>query len=198
MNVLRIKSGLMDNNTYLVLDKEHKVGVIIDPAKRNHFLVDYLVGSEYKFKYIILTHGHFDHVWDTQKIKDITGAKIAIHQNDAKMLEKELENAKTGGKADILLNGGEVLECGNMSFDIIHTPGHSAGSICIACEDALFTGDTLFRDTIGRTDLGGDSAQMLETLKKLAKIERDYTVFPGHGDKTTLEREKAYNRYLCF
>ncbi len=198
MKLSCIESGMMGNNTYVLIDDKNKVGVIIDPARRNRTLENFVANSDSKFEYILLTHGHFDHVWDAKRVKDATGAKIAIHHADAAMLEAELVNAGNAGTADILLEDGMEITCGEICLKIVHTPGHTSGSVCIICGEYMFTGDTLFKDSIGRTDLGGNNEEMMATLKKLAETEGEYKVFPGHGEATTLEREKAQNRFLCF
>ena len=199
MRLYTIESGLMGNNTYIVVDEDSKCAAIIDPARRNkeleHFIKE---NSDISFEYIFLTHAHFDHSRDAGRIRALTGAKIALHRLENALLEEELAKDGTPGTGDILLSGGETLTCGKLNFEIIHTPGHTAGGICIICGDIMFTGDTLFKGTIGRTDLGGDAGQMRNTLKNiLAKIERDFLVLPGHGERTTLAEEQKSNLYLC-
>lgn len=197
MRVETINSGIMQNNTYAVIDGG--VGVIIDPSRNNRKLEKFIdENPDVVFKYIILTHAHFDHSWDAVKVREKTGAKIALHRLDQDMFDEVMRAAKTPGKADILLENGDVLECGGLSLEILHTPGHTAGSVCVLCGDYMFSGDTLFKGTVGRTDLGGNVDEMRGTMKNvLAKIEKDYTVLPGHGEKTALREEQRFNRYLC-
>lgn len=199
MKLVTLESGIMGNNTYVVIDEENSLAVIIDPARKNRALEQFIADNPgIRFEYIMLTHAHFDHSRDAGRVRALTGAKIVLHRLEEALLESELEQEGTPGKGDILLNGGETIKCGNLAFEILHTPGHTAGGICIICKDYMFSGDTLFSGTIGRTDLGGNPLQMRNTLKNiLAKIERDYTVLPGHGERTTLAREQKYNMYLC-
>jgi len=192
MTIKAIRSGIMGNNTY-ILEKDGECAVI-DPARRNKALVEYLESENApKLKYILLTHGHFDHVWDAGKLREMTGAKIAIHKEDANQLEIELQNAGTPGKADMFVDDGDEI----FGLKVMHTPGHSRGSVCFLTEDEMFSGDTVFEGTIGRTDFEGGSPEVMrESLRRISALEKDYVIYPGHGGATTLNREKADNPYF--
>ncbi|MEM2914389.1 MAG: MBL fold metallo-hydrolase, partial [Candidatus Bathyarchaeia archaeon] len=160
-----------------------------------------------KIKYIVNTHGHMDHVSGNAKLKQVTGADILIHENDALMLSDPQKNFSkmlgltvTSPSADRLLQDGDAIEVGQLKFEVIHTPGHSSGSISLYCkaEGVVFTGDTLFAGSIGRTDLLGSSFRdIMSSLKgKLMKLPDSTVVYPGHGEKTTIGKEKQTNPYL--
>lgn len=167
---------LLTNCYFLSLEKET---VVIDPG----FLTQEILekAKQQKISYIILTHHHWDHILGAQELKKITKAKILIHEEDGKFLKFE---------ADKFLKGGEKLKIGKETLEIIHTPGHTPGSICILANNFLFTGDTLFEDGVGRTDLPGGSAKDLQkSLKILEKIIRpEIKIFPGHGPSFSRER----------
>lgn len=189
MDIRVFKSGLMANNTYVL--EQDGVCAIIDPARRNTKLFDYIDGK--KVEYILLTHGHFDHVWDAGKLRDLTGAKIAIHGGDTGYLEYELDRAGTPGKADIILSDGDEI----FSLKVMHTPGHSKGSVCFVKDDVIFSGDMLFKGTVGRTDFdGGDMQEMMDSIDKLKALDGDFKVYPGHNDETTLDAERKENPWF--
>ncbi len=192
MIIKAIRSGLMGNNTYIV-EKDGECAVI-DPARRNKALFEYFeTGNAPKLKFILLTHGHFDHVWDAGKLREMTGAKIAIHKEDAPQMEIELQNAGTPGKADIYIDEGDEI----FGLKVMHTPGHSRGSVCFLSENEMFSGDTVFEGTVGRTDFEGGSLEvMYNSIERIAALEKDYMIYSGHGAATTLYREKAVNPYF--
>lgn len=199
MQLLKIVSGKMGNNTYIIADEGAKTAVIIDPAWNNKELEQFVqkMSGELEFSHIVLTHGHYDHVRDTGKIKSLTGAAVAIHPGDAALLESETANMPFPAAADILLSDRGVIRIGGLGLSVLHTPGHTPGGVCLALEDYLFTGDTLFYGTVGRTDLaGGDKGQLEASLKKLAGLERDYILLPGHDRSSRLSYEKQHNGYM--
>lgn len=206
IEVLSTVSGLYATNCYIIRDTASGDAAAVDCAVFNDGYKTFLEenGIE-KLKYIILTHGHFDHVCGVAQLKAKTGAKLCIHENDLPCLSDEDENLNsqvdyavfTPCEADILLKDGDTLPFGDTEIKIMHTPGHTRGSICLFIEDSIFSGDTLFRLSMGRTDLpGGSTRQLFSSLEALGKIPGDYAVYPGHGEFTTLLDEKKYNRYL--
>ena len=178
--------GPLQNNAYVFGDNGEVA--LIDTPKGSGVILDYLEKSNLDLKYIIFTHTHFDHIPDLNIFtKAFPDAKVLVHKDE---IEK-IDNA-------ILLNGKEKFEVGGIPFQIIHTPGHTAGGICILAEDKLFSGDTLFFDTIGRTDLpGGSYSNLVNAIKEKLLILPDETaVEPGHGEETTIGYEKETNQYL--
>lgn len=194
-----------ESNCYLVTDDEETAALIIDPSvsplklsRSRGRLLPPIVG-------ILLTHAHFDHMIAVNEWREKTGAPLLIHAADAPALsdgEKNVFRMFTGadggtGPAERLLSEGDVIACGDARMRVLSTPGHTPGSICLLAGNILITGDTLFAHSIGRTDLpGGDFSLMKKTLARLRELPRDYTVYAGHGPKTTLFHEKQYNPYF--
>ncbi len=199
MKVEHLVNPRMGNNIYIVIDEVNKKAALIDPSFRDPALTNHLEQADFDLLYVIATHGHQDHIQSIEDIAKKFSAKSMIHHEDEFMMRTDLHGRKVGEyKADIKLNDGDIVEVGDLRLEIIHTPGHSGGGICIRCENYLFTGDTLFRDEIGRCDLlTGSYEVMINTLKNiLGKIEENLTVCPGHGEFSTLEYEKKNNKYF--
>lgn len=190
-------------NSYLLTDKS--CGVLIDCAVSLPSLESVLKKEGATLQYIILTHGHFDHIETLDEIRSYFSAKVFIHKNDAEMLADGVKNGYSvffqgdfyAASADRTVSGGDVINAGDIQIKVIHTPGHSKGSVCLECEDFLFTGDTLFANNIGRTDLyGGDGRTIFRSLKMLAEGYPAKTIYPGHGPTSTMEREIQHNYYI--
>lgn len=198
-----LPNGIFESNTYILsYDKEC---VVIDCGVNAREILDVVEKNGLHVKYIILTHGHFDHTWHVQSLKEKTGAKLCLHEDELELYQNPMLNGSrmfgAGSDAetpdpDILLKDGQKLQAGEMSLEIIHTPGHSPGSICILSGNMLFSGDTLFAMSIGRTDFpGGSHKAMIESLHRLFMLDDSIEVYPGHGPKTTIGYEKEYNPY---
>ena len=144
----------------------------------------------------ILSHGHYDHVGGVTAVRQaFPGVPVYLHPEDADGTDQLMPTAKLGPLT--LWRDGDVVPLGNLKVEVLHTPGHTPGSVCLRCRDALFTGDTLFAGSCGRTDLpGGDGEKMTASLKRLGELEGDFRIFPGHNEFTTLEQERATNPYL--
>lgn len=196
--------GILETNCYLITDTESGDMAVVDcGAKSEELLKEINSREKGKVKYILLTHGHFDHTTGVEWLKNETNAQVVISEKENNFTLKDdlsiVERRTFPQKfiADITVNEGDVLDLGRTKISVIETPGHSAGSVCYRIENYLFCGDTIMCETIGRTDLPtGNMNEMAQTLKKLAAIKDDLQLFPGHGEGSTLEHEKKYNAYM--
>jgi len=189
--------GHVQTNCHIVTDENSLDCAVIDPGDNSNRIMDYLEENKLNCRYIFLTHGHYDHTGAAVSIMEQTGAPIYIHRKD--VAKNLIERAfKYGAPKQIqYYSEGDSFTVGSLVFRVIETPGHSEGSVCLICGDALFAGDTLFRDSCGRTDFPGSNPQaMLRSLKRLAELEGDYDVYPGHMENTSLERERRFNIYM--
>ena len=203
MKIKVIDPGFSGSNSYIIYDEKSGDGVMVDPGSDGKMLLAKSVGIN--IKYIILTHAHFDHIGGLEFLAEKTGAHVVIHEIEAPaltdtsynlcLLAGEKENKKG---ADITVKDGDELTVGDINLKFIHTPGHTKGSMCIFAGDKdLITGDTLFRGCIGRTDLkGGNSNDILKSVNKIAKFDEDITIYPGHGEVSTIGFEKMTNPYI--
>jgi len=191
--------GQLGTNCYIVTDEKSLYTAVIDPGDEANVIMDYVERNCLKVEHIFLTHGHFDHTGAVLAVAEETGADIWINEKDIAGSSPGDEDFRFDpqGKELMKYSDGDRILCGGLVFEIIETPGHSSGSVTIKCENALFTGDTLFRESCGRTDLlSGNMSEMLRSLKKLADIPGDFEVYPGHMEATTLSREREFNHYI--
>lgn len=206
IQILTLAQGPVSANCYVVLDTESKKSAIIDCSELGLRLKDYIkkMGIE-KFDYILLTHGHFDHILATAKVKDYYGGQVVIHENDANCLSSNEQslaaafgiNLGFSMQADIKVVDADELDFGSTKIKVIHTPGHTPGCVCYQIEDNIFTGDTLFKLNVGRTDFpNGSYPQILSSVKKLANLDGDFKVYPGHEGESTLDFERKHNPYI--
>ena len=197
--------GPVSANTYIVTDDATGETAVIDAGACTEELLDKLNGKN--VRYILLTHGHYDHILGVPALKAHTGAEVLIHKADADCFwdtEKSLASfdhsfSQTPMKADRLLSDGEEIHLGETVLSVLHTPGHTKGGVCyIDYQDRLiFSGDTLFCLTAGRTDFpGGSFEELMASLITLRNLPGDYIVHPGHNRATTLEHERVRNRYM--
>jgi glyoxylase-like metal-dependent hydrolase (beta-lactamase superfamily II) len=203
--VKKLEVGPIMANCYILGCETTKEAVVIDPGDDADRILMALAKSELKVKYLINTHGHFDHAGANKRMKEATGAQIAIHPGDEPMLGELSKSAMMFGlatenspPADLLLNDGDEISFGRITLKVIHTPGHSKGGICLYTKETLFAGDTLFAGSIGRTDLpGGDYDTLISSIKdKLLKLDDQTLVYTGHGPETTIGKEKKINPFL--
>lgn len=196
MLIKTIPVGQLETNCYVVSNEDTLRCVVIDPGDESNVILNYLEENRLNCEAILLTHGHFDHVGAVNAIVEELGIPSYMHSLDeAKNCPDEYRrfDLPEGGKN---FGEGDVLELIGYRFEILHTPGHTPGSVTIRCGEALFTGDTLFKGSCGRVDFpGGSLEQEMDSLKKLCLLDGDYEVYPGHMDSSTLERERAFNYY---
>lgn len=194
MQIITMPLGAYQTNCYLVSQDDSRQCVIIDPGYHPEQIMDRVKAEGKQVQAILLTHGHFDHVGAVRELAAETGCAVYLCQEDLSM-----PPAFTAGPLYYtdLYSQGDTLCLAGLSFQVLHTPGHTPGSVCLLCEKAIFSGDTLFRDSCGRTDLpGGNPAAILKSLRHLADLAGDYTVYPGHGPSTSLSYERKYNPYM--
>jgi len=198
-------AGVLGVNCYIIGDEETKKGAVIDPGGSIEDLLNTIRAHELDIEYIILTHGHGDHIGAVQYLKNMTNSKIVAHVDEKELLgdkDKNLTSKLGFGiveiDADEYVKDGQNIKLGNLNLEIIHTPGHTPGGICIKIDNIMFSGDTLFAGSIGRYDLfGGDYEELKKSLNKLSKLDDEITVFPGHGPATRLGIEKTTNPYMA-
>lgn len=197
--------GPLQTNCYLLVCEATGQAVVIDPGAEGKKILDVINKGGWQVKYIINTHGHGDHIGANGVVKEATGASLLIHQSDASYLSDPNKNLLSlmGDKlvnpaADKLLQHGDKVHVGELELDIIHTPGHTPGGISIKVGNVLFTGDTLFAGSIGRTDFpGGSLTQLLASVKeRLFCLGDDVVFYPGHGPSSTIGEEKLYNPFF--
>ena len=206
MIIRELEVGPFASNCYIVGSEVNQEGMIIDPGDEAKRILDEVKDSGLGIKIIALTHGHIDHVGALKEVKEATGAGVAIHTDDVAILKDKFLSIFLGVRhkspppPDWLLNDGDTISVGELSFKVIYTPGHTQGSICLLGEGVLFSGDTLFNYGVGRSDLpgsGGNHEQLIDTIKKrLLVLDDDIKVYPGHGPETTIGAERRGNPFL--
>jgi len=200
LNIKRFRLGDLNTNSYVVTDDE-TFCIIIDPGENPFEIIDFV--KKRKVEYILLTHGHFDHIAGLKILTKFTDASVVVHQSEAEwLLDPELNRSIETKKLiinewpDILLQGDEIIQCGALSIKAIHTPGHSPGSTCFLLNGKyLFTGDTLLSGVVGPTNLPfGDRDRLKDSIKsKLFRLPGEIEIFPGHGEASTIDFEKNNN-----
>jgi len=183
--------GLYASNCYIIGSESTKEGIIIDPGAEAEEILKSVEALGLEIKLIVLTHGHMDHIGALKKVQEATGVEVAVHTDDTGFLPEQHIKSR-------LLRGGDSIDFGDMHFSVLHTPGHSPGSICLLGHGVLFSGDTLFNFGIGRYDTaGGSYSQIMNSLHtKLMVLPDNTAVYPGHGPDTTIGTERQGNPFL--
>ena len=202
MIVHRVEVGALHTNCYIVKSPDSRDAIVIDPGGDHTLIQDALHRNNAVCRLILLTHGHFDHLLAVEDMRRLN-VPVAIHERDAHMLtERDMFSAiipydpRPLEPAEYTFSKEGEYSLAGFDFYVIPTPGHTHGSVCYVFDNMMFTGDTLFRNSIGRTDLGGDEAQLMRSLRALRNLPGDYDVYPGHDAPTTLDRERRNNPYL--
>ncbi|MBR4308212.1 MAG: MBL fold metallo-hydrolase [Oscillospiraceae bacterium] len=192
MKLVTLVLGDYQVNCYLVSDDSGKT-VIIDPGYEAEKILRVVKEKELQIEAIFLTHGHFDHIGAVKPLSQALGCAVYLQPKEVTLppylTQGLLHYTEEYGQDD-------EITVGALSFRVLETPGHTNGSVCLLCEDCIFTGDTLFAGSCGRTDLGGSMLEMLSSLKKLSDLKGNYKVFPGHGPATDLDYERENNPYI--
>ena len=205
VNVETIIVGPIEVNCYLVTCKKTNKAAVIDPGDNAEDILKVIRSRSLDVEYILLTHGHFDHLGGVAPIKEATKAKVLLHKNDQYLVDSASQQAELFGlpapelfEVDQYVDQSDVVEFGNLKATVLATPGHSKGSVCYLFENSIFVGDTLFYGGVGRTDLeGGSFEQLLHSIQsKLFSLPEDIRVYCGHGPSTTIGREKKYNPFI--
>lgn len=192
MKIVTLVLGEYQVNCYLVSDDSGKT-VIIDPGYEAEKILRVVKEKELQVEAIFLTHGHFDHIGAVKPLAQALGCAVYLQPKEVTLppylTQGYLHYTEEYGQDD-------EISVGDLKFRVLETPGHTNGSVCLLCGDCIFTGDTLFAGSCGRTDLGGSMLEMLASLKKLSALEGNYRVFPGHGPETDLDYERKTNPYI--
>jgi glyoxylase-like metal-dependent hydrolase (beta-lactamase superfamily II) len=205
LNVFRIPAGIYAVNCYIVFSEDSKSGIVVDPGGSADETIKFVEDNNIDLKYIVLTHGHGDHIGGVKALKDKYDIPVLIHKEDEEMLKdanKNLSKTMAFGAIEIIpdrtLVDGDIIKFGELEATILHTPGHTKGGICLKIENYLISGDTLFKGSIGRTDLyGGDYETLISAIKtKLLVLDDEIVVLPGHGQSSTIKNERISNPFL--
>ena len=198
MKIKSMQVGELATNCYILIDDVEKKAAVIDPGDESDRILEELEGLDAQVEYILLTHGHYDHIGGVAQVHEaLPQAKVYLHKADSRgtgfhvvPLADQVEDLQ-------YYDDGDTLTLGSLTIHVIHTPGHTPGGVTLRVGDVLFTGDTLFAGSMGRSDFpGGNTQQLFASLKKLAGLEGDYHVLPGHEMTTTLDRERQSNVFV--
>lgn len=201
MKIKRIPAGIYAANCYILFDEENNIGCIIDPGGDEEIIVEEINRNNIKIKFILLTHGHIDHTGAVGVLKEKYKVPVYINAEDKKLMKQGVEvfgRMWRETSEDREIKDGEIIELGNLQIKCIETPGHTPGGMSFLVGNMLFTGDTLFKGSIGRTDFpGGDYDQIIESIKtKLIPLDDETVVFPGHQGESNIKFEKKYNPFF--
>ena len=205
MDVIKLKPlGICDTNSYIVASNAGNAALVDAPANAEHILSE-IENRGLTLKMILLTHGHFDHIGAVADLAEMTGCEVYIHEKDYDKLAYgdgmlsehfRVRGCRTYSKAKTIVDG-DIIKLDELEFDVVHTPGHTSGSVCFIVENIMFSGDTLFRRSVGRTDMpDGDYDALMRSMRTIYELGGNLRVLPGHMEETSLDDERAYNHYL--
>lgn len=206
LKIGKIVLGVCQTNSYFVYEEGKSEVIFFDPADKGNYIYDRLKENGFTVAAIFLTHGHFDHIWGVEELRKLSGARVYAWEEEKEVCEDASVNVSAGAgrpcslKADVYVKDGEKISIAGMNCQLIGTPGHTKGSCCYYFEDdkILLSGDTLFQESVGRTDFptGSMSNLVRSVREKLMPLPEDVKVYPGHGEATTIGHEKEYNPFL--
>lgn len=206
LKIGRIVLGICQTNCYFIYEDGKKQVIVFDPADQGEYLYNKLKENGFQVEAILLTHGHFDHIWGLEALRSLSGAKVYAYEGEKALCEDASLNVSKGAgractvKADEYVGDGAEITAAGITCKLIATPGHTAGSCCYYFEDdkILISGDTLFQESVGRTDLptGSMSTLVRSIREKLMVLPEDVKVYPGHGETTTIGYEREYNPFI--
>ena len=200
MIIKRVVAGIYGANCYIIMDENTKEAVVLDPGGDVDDIEKAIKSINADVKYILLTHGHVDHVGGVDELRNIVNAKVGISEKDYVLMEKGtyIYGDAFNKNVDLFLKENDIIKLNNFEVECIETPGHTKGGLVFKINENVFTGDTLFTGSIGRTDLeGGNYEEIMNSLKnKLVSLNDDCIVFPGHGPRSTIRNEKMTNPFL--
>lgn len=196
MKIDKLVLGRLSNNTYFII-KGAKC-IVVDPSMEYERIIEYIKNNGLTVEAILITHAHYDHVYSLFELERDTGAKIYMHKDDMELYKASIEHIRTKEtKIHELIFGGEVLNILDEDIKVIHNPGHAKGCVSYVIGDNIFTGDFIFKGNIGRTDLPTSNPNdMKKSILEFNKLDKNYNIFPGHGDVTTFSEEQKNNPYL--
>lgn len=195
----------IDNNNYLIVDEKTKDAALIDCSSIDDRIDEEIEKQGANLKYILLTHGHFDHIAGIRPNRFKNNPQIVMHKADSDWLNNANQYLPMFGmpeitipKVDVFVEDGDTIQLGSLEIKVLHTPGHTQGGVCYLVDGNLFSGDTIFREAVGRCDLeGGNFNQIVESIEdKIFTLTPETVIYPGHGNITSVEWEKEHNRFL--
>ena len=204
MKITRMPVGMIRANCYII-ESDSKNAAAVDPGDEFEKIDAFLTENSLTLKKILLTHGHFDHIGAVAQLQEKYGAEVYVHADDAVMLTDRRKSLADDMPYYVYrpveeyttIDEGDKIELDELCFEVLHTPGHTKGGVCFRCGNALFTGDTLFKMSMGRTDFpGGSLKEIFLSLGRLGKIKENLEVYPGHNETSTLDYERKNNVYM--